>query len=86
MDTNFPQTLVAYEIAVERSLRMLRSSGNPDTPDPDAEDIADAFFRKIPPGTFATDWVHRIPTPKESPSASPEAEISDPDDTTPDLF
>ncbi len=83
MDTNFPQTLVAYEIAVERSLRMLRASGNPDAPDPDADAIADAFFRKIPPGTFATDWTHRL---KEADDSAPAAEESGPDDSTPNLF
>jgi hypothetical protein len=86
MDTHFPKTLVAYEIAVERSLRILRASGNPNTPDPDAEAISDAFFRKIPPGEFATDWTHRMEEPPESSDTVPEEGQSDPGDTTPDLF
>jgi len=83
MNSPFPKTLVAYEMAVERSLRILRSI-NPDLPEPSLDDVSDAFFQKIPPGSFATNWLKNAELQILSP---PDHTPSDPPpDDTPNLF
>jgi len=87
-DSLFPKTLVSYEIAADRALRILRGSEHSQCPDISPERLADAFFEKIPPGQCATDWAHehQFASADDRSDDFMDSNEADDDNHTPPLF